>query len=240
MWCNFKFEGVLLRSDSRHNDRVDSIWASATKQAVMTVVQWHKIKLLEVSVQGPSKGPHNLTSTGPHLSEIRHWLWSVRDYRIFFYSNAVHLGCVWKLAFSLRMWGSTCMITSVLLWGDILVHKVGLAHHLLLKGRTGMGGQVFVLLGCRICLFLWCFCWVLEVFRWYGFGGVLVMEVFWWWRCSGGVVFEVFRWCGVGGVLVEEMFRWCGVRGVPVVWCWRCSGGVVLEGFRGCVVLGFP
>ena len=27
MWCNFiKFEGVLLRSDFRHNDRVDSLW----------------------------------------------------------------------------------------------------------------------------------------------------------------------------------------------------------------------
>ena len=25
MWCNFKFEGVLFRRDSRHNDRVDSL-----------------------------------------------------------------------------------------------------------------------------------------------------------------------------------------------------------------------
>jgi hypothetical protein len=25
MWCNFKFEGVLFRSDSRHKDRVDSL-----------------------------------------------------------------------------------------------------------------------------------------------------------------------------------------------------------------------
>jgi hypothetical protein len=39
MWCNFKFECVLLRSDSRHNDRVDSLWECATKQAVMPVVQ---------------------------------------------------------------------------------------------------------------------------------------------------------------------------------------------------------
>jgi hypothetical protein len=31
------------------------VWKCATKQAVMTVAQ------------GPSKGPHNLTSTGPHL-----------------------------------------------------------------------------------------------------------------------------------------------------------------------------
>ena len=37
MGCNFKFEGVLFRSDSRHNDRVDSLWECATKQAVMTV-----------------------------------------------------------------------------------------------------------------------------------------------------------------------------------------------------------
>ena len=25
MWCDFKFEGILFRSDSRHNDRVDSL-----------------------------------------------------------------------------------------------------------------------------------------------------------------------------------------------------------------------
>ena len=41
MWCNFKFEGVLFRSDSRHNDRVDNLLECATKQAVMTVTQWH-------------------------------------------------------------------------------------------------------------------------------------------------------------------------------------------------------
>ena len=33
MWCNFKFEGVLFRSDSRHNDRVDSLWECATFRA---------------------------------------------------------------------------------------------------------------------------------------------------------------------------------------------------------------
>ena len=42
MWCNFEFEGVLFRSDSRHNDRVDSLLECATKQAVMTVAQWHR------------------------------------------------------------------------------------------------------------------------------------------------------------------------------------------------------
>ena len=42
MWCNFKFEGVLFRSDSRHNDRVDSLLECATKQAVMTMAQWHR------------------------------------------------------------------------------------------------------------------------------------------------------------------------------------------------------
>ena len=30
MWCKFKFEDVLFRSDSRHNDRVDSLWECAT------------------------------------------------------------------------------------------------------------------------------------------------------------------------------------------------------------------
>ena len=35
MWYNFKFEGVLFRSDSRHNDRVESLWVCATKQAVI-------------------------------------------------------------------------------------------------------------------------------------------------------------------------------------------------------------
>jgi hypothetical protein len=39
MWCNLKLEGVLFRSDSRHNDRVDSLWECATKQAVITVAQ---------------------------------------------------------------------------------------------------------------------------------------------------------------------------------------------------------
>jgi hypothetical protein len=36
MWCNFKFEGVLFRRDSRHNHRVDSLWECATKQVVMS------------------------------------------------------------------------------------------------------------------------------------------------------------------------------------------------------------
>ena len=31
MWCNFKFEGVLFQSDSKHNDRVDSLLECATK-----------------------------------------------------------------------------------------------------------------------------------------------------------------------------------------------------------------
>ena len=39
MWYNFKFEGILFRSDSRHNDRVDSLLECATKQAVVTVDQ---------------------------------------------------------------------------------------------------------------------------------------------------------------------------------------------------------
>ena len=46
MWCNLKFEGVLFRSDSRHNDRVDSL-DCATKQAV---------KLLWVSSPWGNKG----------------------------------------------------------------------------------------------------------------------------------------------------------------------------------------
>ena len=50
MWCNFKFEDVLFRSDSRHNNRVDSIWECATFGA---------------QVRGLD---HNINSTGPHLS----------------------------------------------------------------------------------------------------------------------------------------------------------------------------
>ena len=46
MWCNFKFEGVLFRIDSRHNDRVDSLLEYATKQAVMTVAQWHRNQII--------------------------------------------------------------------------------------------------------------------------------------------------------------------------------------------------
>jgi hypothetical protein len=46
MWCNFKFEGVLFRSDSRHNDRVDSLLECTTKQAVMTVARWHRKQII--------------------------------------------------------------------------------------------------------------------------------------------------------------------------------------------------
>jgi hypothetical protein len=44
MWG--KFEGVLFRSDSRHNDRVDNLWECATKQTVMTVAQWHTNQII--------------------------------------------------------------------------------------------------------------------------------------------------------------------------------------------------
>jgi hypothetical protein len=59
MWCNFKFEGVMFRRDSRHNDRVDcfgaipdimirvdSLLECVTKQAVMTVAQWHRNQIV--------------------------------------------------------------------------------------------------------------------------------------------------------------------------------------------------
>jgi hypothetical protein len=46
MWCNFKFEDVPFRSDSRHNDRVDSLLECATQQAVMTVAQWHRNQII--------------------------------------------------------------------------------------------------------------------------------------------------------------------------------------------------
>ena len=46
MWCNFDFEGVLFRSDSRHNDRVNSLLECDTKQAVMTVAQWHRNQII--------------------------------------------------------------------------------------------------------------------------------------------------------------------------------------------------
>ena len=122
-------------------------------------------------VQGPSKGPHDLTSTGPHLSEIRHWLWSVRDYRNYFFIITLSTSVVCQSWHLVRMWGSTCMITPVLLWEDIWVHKVGLTRHLLLKGRTGMDGHAFVfvglsdlspsvdfLLGLGGLPVVWCFC----------------------------------------------------------------------------------
>jgi hypothetical protein len=48
MCCNFKFEGVLLWNDSRHNDRVDSLLECATKQAVMTVAKWHRSQIIRV------------------------------------------------------------------------------------------------------------------------------------------------------------------------------------------------
>jgi len=46
MWCNFKFEDVLFQSDSRHNDRVNSLLECATKQAFMTVAQWHRNQII--------------------------------------------------------------------------------------------------------------------------------------------------------------------------------------------------
>ena len=46
MWCNFKFEDVLFRSDSRHNDRVHSLFECAIKQVVMTVAQWNRNKII--------------------------------------------------------------------------------------------------------------------------------------------------------------------------------------------------
>ena len=46
MWYNFKFEGVLFRSDFRHNDRVDSLVECVTKQAVITVAQWHRNQII--------------------------------------------------------------------------------------------------------------------------------------------------------------------------------------------------
>ena len=46
MWCIFKFEGILFRSDSRHNDRVDSLLECVKKQAVMTVAQWHRNQII--------------------------------------------------------------------------------------------------------------------------------------------------------------------------------------------------
>ena len=46
MWCNFKFEGVLFRSDPTHNDRVDILLECATKQAVMTVTRWHRNQII--------------------------------------------------------------------------------------------------------------------------------------------------------------------------------------------------
>ena len=70
-----------------------------------------------------------------------------------------------------------------------MVHKVGLAHHLLLKGRNwdGWSGVCFVGLSNLS----------LSVVFLLSFGGVPVV---WFWRCSGD-----------GGVLVVEVFRWCGV-----------------------------
>jgi hypothetical protein len=46
MWCNFKFEGVLFRSDSRYNDGVDNLLECATKQEVMIVAMWYKKKII--------------------------------------------------------------------------------------------------------------------------------------------------------------------------------------------------
>ena len=46
MWCNLKFESVLFRRDSRHNDRVDGLLECDTKQAVMIVAQWYRNQII--------------------------------------------------------------------------------------------------------------------------------------------------------------------------------------------------
>jgi hypothetical protein len=66
MWCNFKFEGVLFRSDSRHNDRVDSLLECATKQAVMTVAQWHRNQISRGKMRPPLANEALCLSTPKH------------------------------------------------------------------------------------------------------------------------------------------------------------------------------
>ena len=39
LWCNFKFEGVLFRSDSRHNDRVDCLCRPTGSTSFMAQVR---------------------------------------------------------------------------------------------------------------------------------------------------------------------------------------------------------
>ena len=46
MWCNFKFEGVLFRSDYRHSDRVDGLLECTAKQSVMAVGQWQRNQII--------------------------------------------------------------------------------------------------------------------------------------------------------------------------------------------------
>ena len=41
---NLKF---CFGGNSRHNDRVDSLWERATKQAVMTVIRWHRNQIIK-------------------------------------------------------------------------------------------------------------------------------------------------------------------------------------------------
>jgi hypothetical protein len=50
---------ALFRNDSRHTDRVDSLLECATKQAVMTVAQWHKNQIIR----------------GLWLLEKKSWIW---------------------------------------------------------------------------------------------------------------------------------------------------------------------
>ena len=71
MWGNFKFEGVLFRSDSRNNDRVDSLWECATKQAVMTVAQWHRNQIIRLLAKNMFKMDSCLRGAILNLMEIR-------------------------------------------------------------------------------------------------------------------------------------------------------------------------
>jgi hypothetical protein len=47
LYLTATFYGSFMdTSKITHNDRVDSLWECATKQAVMTVAQWHRNQII--------------------------------------------------------------------------------------------------------------------------------------------------------------------------------------------------
>jgi hypothetical protein len=104
-----------------------------------------------------------------------------------------------------------------------------------------------------LCIFLWCFSIILELFRQCVIFGT-VQPVCYFWKCTDSVLFlELFRQCAIFGtvqtvcyfwnctdsVLFLELFRQCAIFGTVQTVCyfWNCLDSLLLlELFRQCAI----